>query len=301
MNIFRLIFWGLAYSSGISCLVVYFIFYLKDKNTFVRNLLFMLLPFFIIITSLFLMEFCQADYKYLSNFFGYITLLASCALIYTLPKFAHTAKSCPLERLANIVFAITALVLALAFVVSEIVKVDLAIRDSILIVLAVSILYSMCVLFFGKQTVLLPQGGARPIKIIALVCICLLPGFIFLDFFSYKIVFLKDISPGDPFSLPAFYLFLNVMLLITITASSIKLIIEDDINENFLKEFKISKREREIMRELIQGKTYREIGVTLFISLSTVRTHVYSLYQKTAVNNKVELIHLLKKYRKRQF
>jgi len=65
----------------------------------------------------------------------------------------------------------------------------------------------------------------------------------------------------------------------------------------FLIEYHISKREEEVIRELCEGKTNKEISDALFISLQTVKDHVYRIYQKTDVKNRVQLINLIQSYR----
>jgi DNA-binding CsgD family transcriptional regulator len=65
----------------------------------------------------------------------------------------------------------------------------------------------------------------------------------------------------------------------------------------FLADFKISKREEDVIRELCAGKSNKEIGQTLFISLQTVKDHIYRIYQKTNVRNRVQLINLIQGYR----
>ena len=63
----------------------------------------------------------------------------------------------------------------------------------------------------------------------------------------------------------------------------------------FSSEFQLSPREREVLEQLIQGRTYDQIAAGLFISTSTVKTHIGRIYRKTGVTNKVELIHRLQK------
>ena len=64
----------------------------------------------------------------------------------------------------------------------------------------------------------------------------------------------------------------------------------------FFEEFKITKREEEVIQQLCEGKTNKEISQTLFISLQTVKDHVYNIYQKTNVRNRVQLINLIQGY-----
>lgn len=58
-------------------------------------------------------------------------------------------------------------------------------------------------------------------------------------------------------------------------------------------EYKLTKRETEIVLLFYQGLTYNEIGEKLFISAKTVSNHVQNIYDKTAVKNKVALIRKL--------
>lgn len=50
----------------------------------------------------------------------------------------------------------------------------------------------------------------------------------------------------------------------------------------------LTDREYEILEALVSGKLYKEISDSLFISIETVRKHVYNIYKKLHVNNRVE-------------
>lgn len=52
----------------------------------------------------------------------------------------------------------------------------------------------------------------------------------------------------------------------------------------------LSNREKEILELLAKGLLYKEIAGKLFISQETVRKHVYHIYEKLHVNNRVEAI-----------
>lgn len=52
----------------------------------------------------------------------------------------------------------------------------------------------------------------------------------------------------------------------------------------------LSNRENEILQLLSKGLLYKEIAAFLFISQETVRKHVYHIYEKLHVNNRVEAI-----------
>ena len=52
----------------------------------------------------------------------------------------------------------------------------------------------------------------------------------------------------------------------------------------------LSKRELEILEMLSRGLVYKEIAAELFISAETVRKHVYNIYNKLHVSNRVEAV-----------
>lgn len=52
----------------------------------------------------------------------------------------------------------------------------------------------------------------------------------------------------------------------------------------------LSKREKEILEMLSTGLLYKEIAEKMFISSETVRKHVYHIYEKLHVGNRVEAV-----------
>jgi len=64
---------------------------------------------------------------------------------------------------------------------------------------------------------------------------------------------------------------------------------------DFFLEYSITKREQEIIKLLMTGKSNREIEEKLFISLGTVKNHLYSIYQKAGVQNRFQLTSLISK------
>lgn len=62
-------------------------------------------------------------------------------------------------------------------------------------------------------------------------------------------------------------------------------------------DFKLSKRELEILDYLSQGLDYNRIADKVFISPKTVRKHIENIYTKLQVHNKVEAITIARKNR----
>ncbi len=66
--------------------------------------------------------------------------------------------------------------------------------------------------------------------------------------------------------------------------------------EVFCSRFEISPREVEIIQELCQGKSNREIAADLFITLQTVKDHLYRIFIKTEVKSRIQLVNLVRGY-----
>jgi len=67
--------------------------------------------------------------------------------------------------------------------------------------------------------------------------------------------------------------------------------------EQLYEKYNISKREQDILKLIIDGKSNKEIEDELYISIHTVKNHVYSLYRKLGINTRHQLIHFITKFR----
>lgn len=95
---------------------------------------------------------------------------------------------------------------------------------------------------------------------------------------------------------PVIYLGLNFFLLkhfIEQLAQSAELINIPNMDQ-FLERSKITVREQEIITLLLEGFHNREIAKQLYISESTVKTHIKSIYRKLKIKNRIQLVNLMK-------
>lgn len=67
------------------------------------------------------------------------------------------------------------------------------------------------------------------------------------------------------------------------------------INETELKKLNLSNREYEVLQLLARGHSNAEIAENLFLSLSTVKTHVSSLFVKMDVKSRTQAIEKAKR------
>ena len=54
--------------------------------------------------------------------------------------------------------------------------------------------------------------------------------------------------------------------------------------------YDLSEREAEVLRALVSGKGYKEIGYDLHISVDTVRSHIRKVYRKLRVHSAPEAV-----------
>lgn len=72
-------------------------------------------------------------------------------------------------------------------------------------------------------------------------------------------------------------------------------------NDNFIldtamvAQLELSKRELEILGLLAQGHSNQEIGAKLFVSLSTVKTHIQNLFEKLEVKRRIQAVEKAKR------
>jgi len=82
-------------------------------------------------------------------------------------------------------------------------------------------------------------------------------------------------------------------------------VVEKDVyvtrNENFVldtllvSQLELSKRELEILSLLAKGHSNQEIATKLFVSLSTVKTHIQNLFEKLDVKRRIQAVEKAKR------
>ena len=71
-----------------------------------------------------------------------------------------------------------------------------------------------------------------------------------------------------------------------------KVIYQDKVEEDIIptESFGLSRRELEILKQMAEGKSNQEIAEQLYISLSTVKTHVSAIFEKLEVKRRTQAI-----------
>ena len=63
-----------------------------------------------------------------------------------------------------------------------------------------------------------------------------------------------------------------------------------DCIEEVREQYQLTPREKEVVELIYRGRTNREIAEMLFLSESTVKTHVYNIFRKMGVKNRVGIL-----------
>ena len=67
------------------------------------------------------------------------------------------------------------------------------------------------------------------------------------------------------------------------------------LNTSLISQLKLNKRELEILSLLAQGHSNQEIAAKLFVSLSTVKTHIQNLFEKLDVKRRTQAVEKAKR------
>lgn len=67
------------------------------------------------------------------------------------------------------------------------------------------------------------------------------------------------------------------------------------LNTSLISQLELSKRELEILNLIAQGYSNQEIAATIFVSLSTVKTHIQNLFIKLDVKRRTQAIEKAKR------
>ena len=124
----------------------------------------------------------------------------------------------------------------------------------------------------------------------------------------YRFIFVKVFSPVILFSIAVLINFdFNKLTLVTSCTAFLLIIaglsfitltlFQEKSYYNSLPSLQIlSKREQEVVSLILQGKTTQETADALFVSLSTVKTHLQHIYEKAGVRNRAELAQFMQNH-----
>ncbi|WP_240840114.1 helix-turn-helix transcriptional regulator [Acidaminobacter sp. JC074] len=72
--------------------------------------------------------------------------------------------------------------------------------------------------------------------------------------------------------------------------------LKSGLGKKHVDELPLTKRELDVFLHIIKGKTNKQVGEILHISLSTVKTHLINIYSKLEIKNRVQAVEKAKEY-----
>jgi DNA-binding CsgD family transcriptional regulator len=155
--------------------------------------------------------------------------------------------------------------------------------------------YSVCLA--NKNLKTLDRERKQVMPIIVIVTLTLLPASVIQDLLLYRVQLKHPIA-----FTPLAYFIINLAIIVYYIRNYIKTIPAEITNlhafdkENLplshvaiIKEHNITERELEVLQLILNGYSNHEISKKLFISSNTARNHIYSIFKKLDVKNRLEL------------
>lgn len=111
---------------------------------------------------------------------------------------------------------------------------------------------------------------------------------------------IRALSVVDGLSLPSYLLALNIgsFFLAGRFLNSEPLVDGGRLTEACKAEFGLTAREAELIERLLDGSTNQDLADALCISRKTVENHLYNIFQKMGVRNRLQLVSVLKAWNK---
>lgn len=265
-----------AYTLGVVSITLYFVYFFKTRKKVFLNIVIFDFNFLLIVLLAVLYSF------YPKSFLMVLNDVACAVLGFTLMHFALSTRVVKYKKVIVICYS------TLASVISIITVFFFRITWAAFGFLGFSIATSMVLLIYPDNSKKKQEVGTIG-RVIGIFSLLFLPLIVFFDFFPNYNPLYKFVD-FEIYSFPLFYMLLNVGLLVALKGEFWSNIRDFDLIK---KKFQLTSREVEVLILLVSAKSYKEISDELCISMSTVKTHISKIYQKSETNNKVELIALI--------
>jgi DNA-binding CsgD family transcriptional regulator len=231
----------------------------------------------------------EGGLEFVGGFFGALAILATAVFMHFLVAERYAV-------LKNTIVAAVSLLVVLAYPLSLYLS---GLHDTIgqlihggsyILFLGVFLYVSLLGLFRARD--IDDPFRQRITRLLSRLLLVMLPVFL-IDFFI-----LDDLFDIAPVFFPCVYAGISVIFLREFLkiyghhpASQADDASRDEVSlETLFEHYALSPREQDVARLVLEGLSNQEIGEKLFISLSTVKTHVSNTYQKFGVKNRVDFI-----------
>jgi DNA-binding CsgD family transcriptional regulator len=291
------LFYLISLSTGILSIGISTGIYLHYRREPILFYIFFHISLALIIISLSITRYLALhETLYFTKLFSPVDVLAFAGLIMVmvvLPRFLHSLIARPYSKLRKILFP------ALAFVQAVIILLSgfYGFEDGLIIYLSFPFIFVFvyCLVLISVSIGRIGNRILRNGIIFFFVLSLLYFPLNILETIREKYPFFDFSYEFELFTLPLYFFALNLFSIIfaLLFFNQPAFLEKGRVTTHFRKSYQISKRESEIIECIVSGMKNEDIADKLFISIKTVNNHIYNIFQKTAVKNRVQLANLL--------
>ena len=228
--------------------------------------------------------------------------IAMSLMLYFVPAFLYGFLNLKWELKENIIYILLSVIHFILSILGIIIKFEIYIFSSIIFYASITYLFVVGLINYKN---IKDKTMKLIVKILGIITIIIYP------FLIYQLILYRrditDIGSMD-ITLVLFYIWWNLIMLGYLSWYFINIVKNKNIfsknsennnmqsnKENIEEKINLTRREKEILSYLLDGKTNKEVSLILDISLNTVNNHVANIYEKSGVKNRVELVNKFSK------
>ncbi|MEI0749690.1 helix-turn-helix transcriptional regulator [Brachyspira pulli] len=309
----------LAFIIGFSSIFFSIIYYIIERVSWLKYYIVFLFTFafLLLIRAVKILTFLTIPSFMSNNIFNTLYFftfsIAMSLMLYFIPAFLYRFLNMKWTFKENIIYIVLSVSHFIISILGIVTVFDIYIISNIIFYASIIVLFIIGFINYKK---LEDKTMKFIVKILGLITIIIYPILIY-QFISYRKESYNIGSMDITFVL--FYIWWNLVMLgyfswyfinivknknkivnsdIQLTNSSVENEVSNntkDMNSKTEETINLTRREKEILSYLLDGKTNKEVSLILDISLNTVNNHVANIYEKSGVKNRVELVNKFSK------
>ena len=302
---------------GFSAILFSIIYYVIERVAWLKYYIVFLFTFafLLFIRAIKLLSFLTVPSFMSGNIFNTLYFfsfsVAMSLMLYFIPAFLYRFLNLKWTFKENIIYIIVSVTHFVLSILGILTRFDIYIISSIIFYVSIIVIFIIGILNYKKIE---DKTIKFIVKILGIITIIIYPVLI------YQLIVYRreaaDIGSMD-ITLVLFYIWWNLVMLGYLLWYFINIVKNKNIfnnsntqsennainksDENIINDDKVdytanlTRREKEILSYLLEGKTNKEVSLILDISLNTVNNHVANIYEKSGVKNRVELVNKFSK------
>ena len=294
---------------GFSTILFSIIYYIIERVAWLKYYIIFLFTFafLLLIRAIKLLSFLTVPYFMSNNIFNTLYFfsfsVAMSLMLYFIPAFLYRFLNIKWNFKQNIIYITISIIHFILSILGILIKFDIYIISSVIFYISIIVIFIIGIVNYKNIE---DKTMKLIVKILGLITIIIYPVLIY-QLIIYRVE-AADIGSMD-ITLLLFYIWWNLVMLgylswyfinivnnkisnsnVSKNGNNIKGDIRTDNESSKEMDVNLTRREKEILSYLLDGKTNKEVSLILSISLNTVNNHVANIYEKSGVKNRVELV-----------